>query len=508
VPPKLRGTAAALALPEIVDHLAGLNVDTVELMPIVAWIDERHLPSLGLANAWGYNPVAFMAPDPRLAPGGIGEIAATVAALHKAGIRVILDAVYNHTGESDAVGATLSLRGLDNAVYFRHAEDGRLVNDTGTGNTLACDRPPVVRLITDAMRTWIMATGVDGFRLDLAAILGRAGAGGFGPNAPLFQAIEADPLLKERIMIAEPWDIGPGGYQMGNFPKRWGEWNDRFRDDVRRFWRGDRDTLGALATRIAGSADIFGRKGRPSAGVNFLAAHDGFTLNDLVSFAEKHNEANGEANHDGTGENYSWSNGVEGPSKDKKIEAARRRDIAALIATLFVSRGTPMLTAGDEFRRTQQGNNNAYAQDNAITWIDWGGIDTGLADFTAKLAGLRRAHPSLSDDRFLGGRPVDGAALPDVTWLHAEGRPMLDADWRAEARVLGIAFAVPGDRTLIWINGGREKVSAFLPPIEPGEAWELIADSSDPEADFVTSSGAGRIMLPPRSVRVYAMAEG
>jgi glycogen operon protein len=505
VPNKLRGTVAALAQPKIIDHLTGLNVDTVELMPIVAWIDERHLPPLGLANAWGYNPVAFMAPDPRLAPGGIAEIASTIASLHKAGIRVILDAVYNHTGESDAIGATLSLRGLDNAVYFRHGEGGRLVNDTGTGNTLACDRLPVVRLITDAMRHFIMATGVDGFRLDLAAILGRAGDGGFDPDSPLFQAIEVDPLLKDRIMIAEPWDIGPGGYQMGNFPKRWAEWNDRFRDDVRRFWRGDRDTLGTLATRIAGSADIFGKHGRPSASVNFLAAHDGFTLNDLVSFAGKHNEANGEANHDGTGEDFSWNNGVEGPSKDKKIETARRRDIAALLATLFIARGTPMLTAGDEFRRSQQGNNNAYAQDNAIIWVDWRKLDTGLADFTARLSGLRKAHPSLSDDRFLTGQPIEGALLPDVGWLHPEGRPMRDADWSAEARVLGIAFATPGDRTLIWINGTRAKVSAFLPPVSPGQAWELIADSSDPNADFVTGSGAGRIVLPMRSVRVYAV---
>ncbi len=505
VPEKLRGTIAALALPEIVDHLAGLGVETLELMPIVAWIDERHLPPLGLANAWGYNPVAFMAPDPRLAPGGLAGIAATVAALHKAGIRVVLDAVFNHTGESDAIGPTLSLRGLDNATYFRHAEGGRLVNDTGTGNTIACDRAPVVALITDSMRHWIDAAGIDGFRLDLASILGRAGAGGFDPHAPLLRAIEADPLLKDRIMIAEPWDIGPGGYQMGNFPARWSEWNDRFRDDVRRFWRGDRDTLGTLATRIAGSGDIFAKPGRnPSAGVNFLAAHDGFTLADVVAFADKHNAANGEDNRDGTSENYSWNNGVEGPSPDRKIEAARRRDIAALLATLFVSRGTPMLTAGDELRRTQAGNDNAYAQDNAVTWVDWTAADLGLATFVSRLTGIRKAHPSLSADRFLTGGPIDGTGIADVTWLHPAGRLMQDADWSGEARLLGIAFYAEGDRTLAWINGGRTEAQTWLPPLATGDAWELIADSTDPEADFVTTAGPGPITLPPRSVRIYA----
>ena len=302
VPERLRGTVAALAEPAALDHFLRLGVDTVELMPIAAWIDERHLPPLGLHNVWGYNPVVFMAPDPRIAPGGLAEVRSTVDTLHHAGIRVVLDAVYNHTGESDAYGVTLSLRGLDNLIYYGHVGDdlGRLINDTGCGNTLASDRDPVVRLVTDAMRHWVTATGIDGYRLDLATVLGRT-ASGFSSHAAILAAIERDPLLKNTIMIAEPWDVGPGGYQLGNFPRRWLEWNDRYRNDVRRFWRGDPWTLGPLATRLAGSSDIFGSHDRsPAASVNFLAAHDGFALADVVAYGEKHNEANGEQNRDGT----------------------------------------------------------------------------------------------------------------------------------------------------------------------------------------------------------------
>ena len=499
VEPRLRGTVAALAASPVVDHLVRLGVDTVELMPVAAWIDERHLVQLGLSNAWGYNPVAFMAPDPRLAPGGLGEVRHAVAALHAAGIRVVLDAVYNHSGEGDEFGPTLSLRGLDNRLYYRHA-DGALVNDTGTGNTIACDRPLVARLILDAMHHWISATGVDGFRLDLGVTLGRNDQG-FEAASGLLAAAASDPVLSGRIMIAEPWDIGPGGYQLGRFPWHWSEWNDRYRDDVRRFWRGDAGTLGALATRIAGSADVFGGRA-PSASVNFLAAHDGFALADVVAYAGKHNEANGEHNRDGTNANFSWNDGVEGAADDPAIVAARRRDVRALLATLFISRGTTMLTAGDEFGRTQLGNNNAYAQDNAITWIDWGKADQELAAFVGRLAALRRRHRSLSDDNFLTGKAIDRTDIQDVSWLKPDGSEMQDGDW-AERGALGVAFYVPpsgeaaGDRVLVWINGTVEPIAAFVPEGRGGFVWKREIDSAG-------GDGAEARVVQPRSVAIFA----
>ena len=506
VPAPLRGTVAALAHPVVIEHLVALGVDTVELMPVAAWIDERHLQPLGLHNAWGYNPIVFMAPDPRLAPGGLGEVRATVTALHEAGIRVVLDAVYNHTGESDAEGPTLSLRGLDNALYYRHAENdpGLLVDDTGCGNTLATDRPAVAGLVLDAMRRWVASTGIDGFRLDLATVLGRT-ADGFRSDAPLLAAVGDDPVLSRLIMIAEPWDVGPGGYQLGNFPNSWAEWNDRFRDDVRRFWRGDAGSLATLATRLAGSADIFRRAGRgPSASVNLLAAHDGFTLDDLVSFAEKHNDANGESNRDGATENLSWNNGIEGGTDDAGVEVARRCDVRALLATLFVARGTPMLTAGDELGRTQSGNNNAYAQDNPLTWLDWANADRELAAFTARLSRLRKEHPSLSVDRFLDGEPLDASGIADVAWLHPDGRGMTTADWQGDGRVLGMQLHAAGDRTVTWINGGRVESRAWLPVTREGHDWRLIADSSDESETAPAPTAAGRIVVPPRSVMLFA----
>ena len=412
VPAAQRGTIAALAHPAVIAHLRRLRVGAVELMPIVAWIDERHLPPLGLTNAWGYNPVVPMAIDPRLAPGGIAELRDTVAALRAAGIGVILDLVFNHTGESDVYGPTLSLRGLDERLYYAHAGDGTLINDTGTGNTLDCARPEVRALILASLRHFA-SLGVDGFRFDLAPVLARGP--GFDPHAPIFAEIAADPLLSTRIMIAEPWDIGPDGYQLGRFPAHWLEWNDRYRDDVRRFWRGD-GSAGALATRLAGSTDVFGSGDTRS--VNFVAAHDGFTLADTVAYAERHNHANGEDNRDGHGDNHSWNNGVEGPSDDSGIIARRDADRRALLATLFASRGTILLTAGDEFGRTQRGNNNAYAQDNAIGWVDWEGRDRALEAFACALAAFR------------GAARLDAVAPYEAsTWQRFDGAPMRDADW-------------------------------------------------------------------------------
>ena len=417
VPEAQRGTIAALAHPAVIAHLQRLRVSAVELMPIVAWIDERHLPPLGLRNAWGYNPVVPAAIDPRLAPNGVAELRETVAALRAAGIGVILDLVFNHSGESDVHGPTLSMRGLDEALYYAHAPDGSLINDTGTGNTLDCARAEVRALILASLRHFA-AVGVDGFRFDLAPVLARAP--GFDANAPIFAEIAADPLLADRIMIAEPWDIGPGGYRLGEFPANWLEWNDRYRDDVRRFWRGD-GPAGALATRLAGSDDIFGSGDTRT--VNFLAAHDGFTLADTVAYVERHNDANGEGNRDGHGDNLSWNGGVEGATDDAAIVARRARDVRALLATLFASRGTVMLTAGDEFGRSQGGNNNAYAQDNAIGWVDWVQRDRDLEAFVAALAEFRACHGLAHVDPYRSPewRGLDGRLMTGDAWIDADG---------------------------------------------------------------------------------------
>lgn len=468
VPADLRGTVAALGHPAIIAHLTRLGVDAVELMPVAAWIDERHLPRLGLRNGWGYNPVTMMAPDPRLCPGGIAELREAIAALRAAGIGTILDVVFNHTGESDAKGPSLSLRGLDARAYFAHDDEGRLINDSGCGNTLDCTHPATRRLVLDSLRHFVRASGVDGFRFDLAPILGR-GPNGFDAEAPILAEITADPVLADRMLIAEPWDIGPGGYQLGRFPAPWLEWNDRYRDRVRRFWRGDAHALGALATALAGSGDIF--EGPRTRSVNFLAAHDGFALADLVAYEERHNLANGEDNRDGHGENLSWNNGAEGDSPDAGIRGARRADLRALLATLFASHGTIMLTAGDEFGRSQQGNNNAYAQDNALTWLDWRGRDSELEDYVAKLSALRRRLGGVASADLLHGQP-DASGMRDVIWLFPEGREMTVADWEAaEGEALGMILAeTQGARHAVLFNRGRMPVD-FALPLRPGRHW-------------------------------------
>jgi glycogen operon protein len=431
VPAPLRGTVAALAHPAVVAHLKKLRVTAVELMPVVAWIDERHLPPLGLVNAWGYNPIAMMALDPGLCPGGIAELRETVATLHANGIGVLLDLVFNHTGESDVEGGVVSLRGLDNAAYS-HAPDGTLINDTGCGNTIDFANPAARALALDAMRHFVVSCGIDGFRFDLAPVLARGP--GFDPEAPIFGEIAADAILSTRVMIAEPWDIGPGGYQLGNFPNCWFEWNDRFRDDLRQFWRGHQ-SIGILATRLAGSSDVFGTTDDEAwcRSINFIASHDGFTLADTVSYEQRHNWANGEQNRDGHGENFSWNNGTEGQTDNPTITAARRADLKALLGSLFASTGTIMLTAGDEFGRTQQGNNNAYCQDNAIGWVDWTNRDRELEDHVAELAAMRASDPA----KF-------ARLHSDLRWLNAQGAEMTVPDWEA-----------PDASRLSWQTGGR-----------------------------------------------------
>lgn len=498
VPERLRGTIKALGEPAVIEHLISIGVDVVELMPIAAWMDDQHLPALGLTNVWGYNPITYFAPDPRLLAEGPDEIAALVGRYAQAGIGVVLDVVYNHTGESDLLGPVVSMKGLDALTYYRHVErDGQLhlVNDAGTGNTLDCTNPVVQDLVIDSLRHWVTRYGIAGFRFDLATILGRDERG-FSSRAAMLERVRTDPVLSQCLLIAEPWDPAPGGYQVGRFGEPFLEWNDKYRDDVRRFWKGESWTVGALATRLAGSADLFGHDGRrPSASVNFIAAHDGFTLADLVSHAYKHNAANGEGNRDGHDGSHSWNNGVEGETGDAAVIAARSRDVRALLATLFVSLGTPMLTAGDEMGRSQKGNNNAYAQDNETTWLDWARADEELVAFVARLTALRRTHPALRRDAFLTER--------DVVWLHPEGRQMTVGDWEAaEAGILGMLLRGADESLLVWFNRRHDAVAVDM-------ASENVVDillCSDPTAN-VKQQESGSLLVPPRSVLVLSLAE-
>jgi glycogen debranching enzyme len=458
VPVHLRGTVGALATEPVLQHLKMLGCDTVELMPIAAWSDEPHLVRQGLSNAWGYNPVVFMAADPRLAPGGPAEIRNTFATLHSNGIKVVLDVVFNHTGEGHSGGGTYSLRGLDHKSYYR-MHGGDLVNDTGTGNTLILDSEPGLSLALTTLRYWV-SLGADGFRYDLAPVMGRTETG-FDPNAPLLSAIQADPMLANLIHIAEPWDVGPGGYQLGNFPLPWHEWNDAYREDVRKFWRGDSHMAGAFATRMAGSSDFFQRPGRsPSSSINFVSAHDGFALADVVRFPKKHNDANGEQNRDGNDHEASW------------VSNEPELDVRALLATLFVSRGTPMLTAGDEFGRSQKGNNNAYAQDNETTWLDWHAVDRDLLAFTSAIARFRQSHAAYFADAFL-----DAAS---AGWFNAHGTEMTQSDWHqgsTSSLALVINARDAGRMALLFCRHGN--LDAFiLPEAQNGMVWtnQVIAD--------------------------------
>ncbi|OCW59388.1 glycogen debranching enzyme [Hoeflea olei] len=487
IPRADRGTLRALTYPPVIEHLRALHVSAVELMPVAAWIDERHLAPLGLSNAWGYNPVTMLALDPRLAPGGIADLRAAVAALHAAGIGVILDVVFNHTGESDTGGPTLSLRGLSNATYYRHDANGTLINDTGCGNTLACDRPEVQDLVLAAMRHFVTQAGIDGFRFDLAPILGRNGHG-FSAEAQMLRRIEQDPVLATSLLIAEPWDIGPGGYQLGNFGPRWLEWNDHARDDIRRFWRGDAGLTGMFATRLAGSSNIFGKGGASrTRSVNFVAAHDGFSLTDIVAYETKHNEANGEDNRDGHNDNCSWNNGVEGPSDDPAILAAREADARALIASLFASRGAILLTAGDEFGHSQGGNNNAYAQDNALTWRDWGKINEDRLAFTRAWAEFRAKSELLTRSEFLEDA-TDAGDQDHAAWLTPEGEPMTAGHWEdGDRKCFTMVLGKPGERIAIAFNRGHTEIRCRL-PASPA-SWRPATPGANAEG-----------LVPPRAV--------
>ncbi len=496
IPPALRGRFAGLAHPAAIDHLKQLGITAVELMPCAAWIEERHLAAIGLTNHWGYNPVALMAPDPRLAPDGWPEVRTAIAALTAAGIETILDVVLNHTGEGDEFGPTLSLRGLDNAGSYRlnPTDPARYIDDAGCGNILALDRPAPLRLAMDALRAWA-AAGLHGFRFDLATTLARR-PDGFDAAAPLLQAIAQDQVLRRLKLIAEPWDIGPGGYRIGQFPAQWAEWNDRFRDTARRFWRGDAGQTPDLATRLAGSADLFAAKHHATTSLNFITAHDGFTLADLTAYAVKHNEPNGEHNRDGTDANHSWNHGTEGP--DPTLDAQRRADQRALLATLLLARGTPMLAMGAELGHTQHGNNNAYAQDNPTAWLDWSTADAGLLAWTARLTALRRAHPAFRADRFLTGTPAGPDLLPDVAWIGADGAP---SDWHADPATLGMVLAEDSTRVALILHRGGGPAIITLPPPRAGHRWRLLADSADPEAP---PRDVAAPIASPRSVLVLA----
>ena len=488
------GTFAALASEPMIEHLLRLGVTAVELLPIQAFADDRFLVERGLRNYWGYMTLGFFAPEPRyMTTGQLSDVQEMVRRFHAAGLEVILDVVYNHTCEGNQMGPTLSFRGIDNASYYRLAESPRYyLDDTGTGNTLNMDHPFVMRMVLDSLRHWVEHMQVDGFRFDLATTLGRT-AKGFDRNHPFLQAVRQDPVLSRVKLIAEPWDVGPGGYQLGAFPPPFLEWNDKFRDQVRRYWRGDRDMTRKLAMRISGSALKFDHDGRAAtSSVNFLAAHDGFTLMDLVSYREKHNEANGEGNRDGHAHNFSDNLGVEGPSDDPSVRAARARRRRNLLATLMLSQGTPMILAGDEIGNSQGGNNNAYAQDNPVGWVDWDGADHEFLEFCREMTAFRRRHPILRQKRFLHSRSraIDGKV--DLFWRRADGEIMCEADWNNPAqRLIAVEMRVASgtpdylartarDDAIFAVFNVGEPQLVFLPDLPLDRAWVLHIDTSRP----------------------------
>jgi len=491
--PRERGTFAALADQGVIDHLRRLGVTAVELMPVHAFVQDQHLLEKGLRNYWGYNTLGFFAIEPRyLSDGTAEDMRIAVRRLHAAGLEVILDVVYNHTAEGNEFGPTLSFRGLDNANYYRLLPDNprHYINDTGTGNTVNLSHPRVLQMVMDSLRYWVTSFHVDGFRFDLGTILGREGYG-FDAGSGFFDAVRQDPVLSRVKLISEPWDPGPGGYQLGQHPPGFAEWNDRFRDSVRRFWRGDEGQRSDFAARLAGSADLFGHRGRrPYASINYVASHDGFTLLDTVSYAEKHNEANGEDNNDGHSENLSANWGTEGPSIDPATREIRTRLQCAMLATVFLAQGTPMLLAGDEFGRTQNGNNNAYAQDNETSWIDWTMADSDegrlLTDFVARLIALRHEHPILRCAAFLHGKDQPAPNVLDIAWFDEQGEVISAEAWDNPAERTMVlrraAAAADGSVPILtcFFNPTPEDQSFRLPA--PQLPTTVLIDSADPAA--------------------------
>jgi isoamylase len=522
VPEELRGTYAGLASDAAIAHLTSLGVTAVELLPIHHIADEHFLPDRGLVNYWGYSSIGFLAPHAPYAATGrrgeqVRELKGLVKALHRAGMEVILDVVYNHTAEGNHLGPMLSFKGVDNASYYRLAEDGRhYVDFTGTGNSLNPVNPSVLRLIMDSLRYWVIDCHVDGFRFDLASALARE-LHDVDKLATFFDVIHQDPVLSQVKLIAEPWDVGPGGYQVGNFPILWAEWNDRYRDTIRDVWRSHGD-VASFGRRFTGSSDLYQDDGRhPSASINYVTAHDGFTLADLVSYDGKHNEANGEDNRDGTDDNRSWNCGAEGPTDDHGVRELRARQQRNFLATLLLSHGVPMLLGGDELGRTQHGNNNAWCQDNELSWFDWE-LDEDrerLLDFTRRVVHLRRRHPVFRRSRYLDGR-ADRATLPDSWWLRPDGRRMTQRDWETPGpTVLGLYLngTETGSRTvegepvfddsfLLLLNASPDGVSFVLPPRRFGARWEVELRTDDPDTPSSSHPARGRLEVEGRSLIV------
>ena len=520
IPPKLRGTYAGLAHPAVIEHLLGLGVTAIELMPVHQFVSDSGLAERGLSTYWGYNTIGFFAPHNAYAaadePGGqVLEFKSMVCALHEAGIEVILDVVYSHTAEGDHRGPTLSFRGIDNAGYYRlQDDDGRYYVDyTGTGNTLLMRHPHVLQMIMDSLRYWVIEMHVDGFRFDRAAALARE-LQDVDRLSAFFYLVQQDPVVSQVKLIAEPWDVGEGGYQVGNFPPLWSEWNGKYRDAVRDFWRGSPGMRADFATRLAGSSDLYAVSGRrPVASINFVTCHDGFTLRDLVSYNTKHNEPNGEGNRDGSDDNRSWNCGVEGPANDRAILALRARQQRNFLATLFCSQGVPMLLAGDEIGHTQGGNNNAYCQDNEISWVDWGQADSDLLEFARAVSSLRREHPVFRRRRFFCGQLAGHPELPDMVWFTPSGSEMSNQEWstpHAHAMAVflnGDALTEPGprgerlcdDSFLLLFNPSPDTVSFTMPRPSYGNAWEIVVDTATGErTDNVTA--AQKVQLEPRSL--------
>ncbi|SFN59531.1 glycogen debranching protein GlgX [Mycetocola miduiensis] len=534
IPESQRGTYSGIAHPSTIEHLQKLGVTAIELMPVHQFVQDSTLLDKGLSNYWGYNSIGFFAPHSAYSSTGddgqqVQEFKGMVRSLHAAGIEVILDVVYNHTAEGNHLGPTLSFRGLDNEAYYRLEEnDKRYYTDyTGTGNTLNVRHPHSLQLIMDSLRYWVTEMHVDGFRFDLASALARD-LYEVDRLSTFFELVQQDPIVSQVKLIAEPWDVGPGGYQVGNFPPQWTEWNGKYRDTVRDFWRGEPSTLAEFASRLTGSADLYEHSGRrPVASINFVTAHDGFTLRDLVSYNEKHNDANGEDNNDGESHNRSWNSGVEGDTDDPTVLALRARQQRNFIATMMLSQGVPMLLHGDELGRTQQGNNNGYAQDNELTWVHWDQTDAPLVEFTAAVVRLRKEHPVFRRSRFFDGRPVrrgEGEPLPDIVWLNQDGAEMQPEDWDEKlARTVGVFFNGQGIRErdargqvitdvnfLLFFNADAEDTEFTLPPEEYSPAWEIVVDTAGEGADSVPRPAGAQQPVAARSLivmRAYSAPE-